>query len=86
MFDQNKDDKHYINNHLSFKVMYHQDPETENARIVGFEVIPSRYLSLYDYFYIFLLHIALLAALVMILVNIGFFVPIVLFVVLLQQH
>lgn len=38
---KNKDDKIYINNHLSFKVMYHQDPETEDSRIVGFEVIPS---------------------------------------------
>lgn len=34
-------DKYYINNHLSFKVMYHPDPETEESRIVGFEVIPS---------------------------------------------
>ncbi|WOL09070.1 transmembrane 9 superfamily member 7-like [Canna indica] len=34
-------DKYIINNHLSFKVMYHKDPESEDARIVGFEVIPS---------------------------------------------
>ncbi|XP_020269316.1 transmembrane 9 superfamily member 7-like [Asparagus officinalis] len=38
---KNKDDKYYINNHLSFKVMYHLDSETEYARIVGFEVIPT---------------------------------------------
>lgn len=37
----NKDEKHFIHNHLSFKVMYHSDVETEEARIVGFEVIPS---------------------------------------------
>uniref|UniRef100_A0A6V7QQ63 Transmembrane 9 superfamily member n=1 Tax=Ananas comosus var. bracteatus TaxID=296719 RepID=A0A6V7QQ63_ANACO len=38
---KDKDDKYYIDNHLSFKVMYHEDQETEDARIVGFEVIPS---------------------------------------------
>ncbi|KAJ6794646.1 transmembrane 9 superfamily member 7-like [Iris pallida] len=37
----NKEDKYYINNHLSFKVMFHNDPETDDSRIVGFEVIPS---------------------------------------------
>ncbi|XP_008793236.1 transmembrane 9 superfamily member 7-like [Phoenix dactylifera] len=36
-----KDGRYYINNHLTFKVMYHKDPESEDARIVGFEVIPS---------------------------------------------
>ncbi|KAJ8643422.1 hypothetical protein MRB53_005170 [Persea americana] len=36
-----KDEKHFINNHLSFRVMYHQDPETDSARIVGFEVTPT---------------------------------------------
>lgn len=51
MFTQNKDDKYDINNHLSFKVMYHLDPETDDARIVGFEVIPSRCLSVYTSFY-----------------------------------
>ncbi|KAK1289564.1 hypothetical protein QJS10_CPB18g00755 [Acorus calamus] len=35
-----KDAKYYINNHLSFKVMYHKDLETDEARIVGFEVTP----------------------------------------------
>ncbi|XP_039119005.1 transmembrane 9 superfamily member 7-like [Dioscorea cayenensis subsp. rotundata] len=29
--------KYHINNHLSFKVMYHKDPESEDAHIVGFE-------------------------------------------------
>ncbi|CAL9769041.1 unnamed protein product [Musa acuminata subsp. burmannicoides] len=38
---KSKDDKYYINNHLSFRVMYHKDPESEDSRIVGFEVIPS---------------------------------------------
>ncbi|KAL5225650.1 hypothetical protein ABZP36_012289 [Zizania latifolia] len=36
-----KDDKYYINNHLSFKVLYHEDPNSPEARIVGFHVIPS---------------------------------------------
>ncbi|KAK9705438.1 hypothetical protein RND81_07G057000 [Saponaria officinalis] len=34
------DEKYFINNHLGFKVMYHKDPETDFARIVGFEVNP----------------------------------------------
>ncbi|WOL09124.1 transmembrane 9 superfamily member 7 [Canna indica] len=34
-------DEYYINNHLSFKVMYHKDLESEDSRIVGFEVAPS---------------------------------------------
>ncbi|OAY82319.1 Transmembrane 9 superfamily member 7 [Ananas comosus] len=37
---RSKDGKYYINNHLSFKVRYHKDQESEDARIVGFEVIP----------------------------------------------
>ncbi|XP_074582929.1 transmembrane 9 superfamily member 7-like isoform X2 [Curcuma longa] len=36
-----KEDQYCINNHLSFKVMYHKDLESEDYRIVGFEVIPS---------------------------------------------
>ncbi|KAG0486836.1 hypothetical protein HPP92_008931 [Vanilla planifolia] len=36
-----KDEKYYINNHLSFTVKYHKDTESEDARIVGFEVTPS---------------------------------------------
>ncbi|CAL9053798.1 unnamed protein product [Musa banksii] len=38
---KSKDGKYYLSNHLSFKVMYHKDPESDGARIVGFEVIPS---------------------------------------------
>ncbi|XP_078165032.1 transmembrane 9 superfamily member 7-like [Carex rostrata] len=36
-----KDDQYFINNHLSFKVMYHKEELSEESRIVGFEVIPS---------------------------------------------
>lgn len=36
-----KDDKYYINNHLSFTVLYHEDLNAAEARIVGFHVIPS---------------------------------------------
>ncbi|XP_052181473.1 transmembrane 9 superfamily member 9-like [Diospyros lotus] len=35
-----KDEKYFINNHLAFTVKFHKDPETETARIVGFEVKP----------------------------------------------
>lgn len=35
------DEKYFIYNHLSFKVMYHKDLETDSARIVGFEVTPN---------------------------------------------
>nr|GMD32321.1 transmembrane 9 superfamily member 7-like [Ipomoea batatas] len=38
-----KVEKYFINNHLSFRVMYHKDPETDTARIVGFEVTPNSY-------------------------------------------
>ncbi|XP_008808506.2 transmembrane 9 superfamily member 7-like isoform X2 [Phoenix dactylifera] len=40
-FTANNGEKYYINNHLSFRVMYHKDPENEDARVVGFEVTPS---------------------------------------------
>ncbi|MFS7974458.1 putative nonaspanin (TM9SF) [Helianthus anomalus] len=36
-----KEEKYFINNHLSFRVMYHKDLETDSARIVGFEVTPN---------------------------------------------
>lgn len=39
---QSKEEKYFINNHLSFRVMYHKDPESDTARIVGFEVTPNR--------------------------------------------
>lgn len=35
-----KDGKYYINNHLHFKVLYHEDKESGTSRIVGFEVEP----------------------------------------------
>lgn len=35
-----KEQKHFIYNHLSFTVKYHQDKETGATRIVGFEVEP----------------------------------------------
>ncbi|CAL5375660.1 unnamed protein product [Camellia sinensis] len=34
-----KEEKYFINNHLSFRVMYHKDLETDSARIVSFERI-----------------------------------------------
>ncbi|KMZ63397.1 Transmembrane 9 superfamily protein member [Zostera marina] len=34
-------DKYFINNHLSFTVMYHKDVDSDDARIVGFEVKPE---------------------------------------------
>ncbi|KAK4373004.1 hypothetical protein RND71_008388 [Anisodus tanguticus] len=37
---QRKEKTYFINNHLNFKVMYHEDLETGTARIVGFEVTP----------------------------------------------
>ncbi|KAK3025759.1 LOW QUALITY PROTEIN: hypothetical protein RJ639_041915, partial [Escallonia herrerae] len=40
-----KDMKYFINNHLHFSVMYHEDPETDSARIVGFELIFSLTIS-----------------------------------------
>lgn len=39
---QNKETKHFIDNHLAFTVKYHKDLETDSARIVGFEVRPYR--------------------------------------------
>lgn len=39
---QNKDEKHFVHNHLTFIVKYHRDPVTEMSRIVGFEVKPFR--------------------------------------------
>lgn len=33
-------DRTYLNNHLSFTILYHKDAETDLARIVGFEVEP----------------------------------------------
>ncbi|KAJ8564465.1 hypothetical protein K7X08_000925 [Anisodus acutangulus] len=39
-FEGRKEETYFINNHLTFKVMYHEDLETGTARIVGFEVTP----------------------------------------------
>ncbi|XP_074580505.1 transmembrane 9 superfamily member 7-like [Curcuma longa] len=36
-----RDNKYYLNNHLSFRVMYHKDAESDDFRIVGFEATPS---------------------------------------------
>ncbi|KAA3477615.1 transmembrane 9 superfamily member 10 [Gossypium australe] len=35
-----KEEKQFINNHLTFTVKYHKDPHADSARIVGFEVKP----------------------------------------------
>ncbi|TYJ32834.1 hypothetical protein E1A91_A05G063100v1 [Gossypium mustelinum] len=35
-----KEEKIFIHNHLAFTVKYHRDPQTDSARIVGFEVKP----------------------------------------------
>ncbi|CAI9094622.1 OLC1v1030388C1 [Oldenlandia corymbosa var. corymbosa] len=43
-----KDEKAFINNHLSFIVKYHKDEETDSARIVGFEVKPFSVKHSYD--------------------------------------
>ncbi|XP_042483363.1 transmembrane 9 superfamily member 7-like [Macadamia integrifolia] len=40
-YGESKTEKYFINNHLSFRVMYHEDPATDSARIVGFEVAPN---------------------------------------------
>lgn len=40
---QSKDEKHFIHNHLTFTVKYHKDLQTDSARIVGFEVMPFRF-------------------------------------------
>ncbi|XP_075509028.1 transmembrane 9 superfamily member 7-like [Primulina tabacum] len=40
-FSGSKDQKHFIYNHLSFKIKYHPDPDANTARVVGFEVFPQ---------------------------------------------
>ncbi|MED6221083.1 Transmembrane 9 superfamily member 7, partial [Stylosanthes scabra] len=40
-YQGSKEEKYFINNHLSFRVMFHKDSETDAARIVGFEVTPN---------------------------------------------
>ncbi|KAL2480171.1 Transmembrane 9 superfamily member 7 [Abeliophyllum distichum] len=39
-FSGMKDQRYFIFNHLKFKVKYHQDPDTDTALVVGFEVTP----------------------------------------------
>nr|XP_009759802.1 PREDICTED: putative phagocytic receptor 1a [Nicotiana sylvestris]XP_016509530.1 PREDICTED: transmembrane 9 superfamily member 10-like [Nicotiana tabacum] len=36
------EEKHFIHNHLTFAVKFHKDPQTDVARVVGFEVRPFR--------------------------------------------
>lgn len=43
-----KEDRYLINNHLTFTVKFHKDPEFEYARIVGFEVKPFSVKHQYD--------------------------------------
>jgi hypothetical protein len=43
MFAQNKEEKYFVHNHLSFLVKYHKDDDSELSRIVGFEVTPGRF-------------------------------------------
>lgn len=43
-----KEEKTFINNHLSFAVKYHKDFQTDSARIVGFEVNPYSVKHEYD--------------------------------------
>ncbi|XP_004288948.1 PREDICTED: transmembrane 9 superfamily member 4-like [Fragaria vesca subsp. vesca] len=37
---RDKEERHFIYNHLRFKVIYHEDPDTDYAHIVGFKVTP----------------------------------------------
>ncbi|MFS7915389.1 putative nonaspanin (TM9SF) [Helianthus anomalus] len=43
-YPQNKDELYFLNNHLSFRVIYHKNPDNNSARIVGFEVTPHRFI------------------------------------------
>ncbi|XP_077214735.1 transmembrane 9 superfamily member 8-like [Tasmannia lanceolata] len=43
-----QDEKHFVHNHLSFLVKFHQDAKTDSARIVGFEVKPFSVKHEYD--------------------------------------
>ncbi|CDY23803.1 BnaA01g21540D [Brassica napus] len=46
-YEGSKEEKYFIHNHLSFRVMYHRDQESDSARIVGFEVTPNSILHEY---------------------------------------
>ena len=39
---QGGESKYFINNHLSFTVLYHMDADNLFSRVVGFEVTPYR--------------------------------------------
>lgn len=43
-----KEEKHFIHNHLTFTVKFHKDPQTDAARVVGFEVKPFSVKHEYD--------------------------------------
>ncbi|XP_009766072.2 transmembrane 9 superfamily member 9 [Nicotiana tabacum] len=43
-----KEEKHFIHNHLTFTVKFHKDPQTDAARVVGFEVRPFSVKHEYD--------------------------------------
>ena len=60
---QSKAEKYFINNHLSFRVMYHRDLETDSARIVGFEVTPHRFYVFHSYVYLLKLSTYILSVL-----------------------
>ncbi|EPS66356.1 hypothetical protein M569_08421, partial [Genlisea aurea] len=40
-YSGSNEENYFINNHLSFRVMYHKDNAADAARIVGFEVTPG---------------------------------------------
>ncbi|KAK8582015.1 hypothetical protein V6N13_145003 [Hibiscus sabdariffa] len=43
-----KEEKYFINNHLTFTVKYHKDPLSDSARIVGFEESDIKWASPWD--------------------------------------
>ncbi|KAJ0242380.1 hypothetical protein HA466_0208550, partial [Hirschfeldia incana] len=46
-YEGSKEEKYFIHNHLSFRVMYHRDEASDSSRIVGFEVTPNSILHEY---------------------------------------
>eukprot|EP00898_Chlorokybus_atmophyticus_P008168 jgi/Chlat1/8352/Chrsp80S07791 len=46
--EENGPEKHFLHNHLRFTILYHKDPLTDKARIVGFEVEPFSVKHEYD--------------------------------------
>eukprot|EP00270_Netrium_digitus_P001486 TRINITY_DN1161_c0_g1_i1.p1 TRINITY_DN1161_c0_g1~~TRINITY_DN1161_c0_g1_i1.p1 ORF type:complete len:658 (+),score=199.18 TRINITY_DN1161_c0_g1_i1:265-1974(+) len=45
---ENGEDKFFIHNHLRFNVLFHKDPSTNLARVVGFEVEPFSKKHVYE--------------------------------------